>query len=34
MAEAWKTLADNKDWLDGALVPDHMPLQPELCSPA
>ena len=21
MADAWKTLADNKDWLDGAIVP-------------
>jgi hypothetical protein len=34
MAEAWKMLADNKNWLDGALVSDHTPLQPELNSAA
>jgi hypothetical protein len=34
MAEAWKTLADNKDWLDGVVVGDHVPIQPELHSAA
>jgi hypothetical protein len=30
MAVAWQDLADNKDWLDGVLVRDYTPLQPEL----
>jgi hypothetical protein len=34
MAEAWKTLADNKDWLDGCVSGDHAPIQPELHSAA
>jgi hypothetical protein len=30
MADAWNSLADNKDWLDGVLWDDLAPLQPEL----
>jgi len=30
MADAWKTLADNQDWLDGVDRPNDGPRQPEL----
>ena len=30
MAEAWKTLADNKDWLDGSVAADNTPTRPKL----
>jgi hypothetical protein len=30
MAQAWKTLADNKDWLDGTVTGDHAPAQHSL----